>query len=172
MPIWVHGTDKNVHVDFNKCKEDATAAGYKYFALQAGKMVNGEFKGVCFASNDLSSSQRYGKSGNCMAVPGTNNHTGKEWTNFIYGTADVEPPEKPSTIPTTVTPVGCYKDESDRAMPDWVLGNTYSTIDECRSAAAYKGLQYFGLQNVTNGKGICFGTNDEPRAKKYGVSTN
>ena len=85
--------------------------------------------------------------------------------------------EETPAAPTTIKQVGCYKDAADkRAMPDWVLGNTYSTINECQQGAIYKGLKYFGLQNygVNNGRqsGICFGTNDEQSVKQYGIASN
>ena len=181
MPVWVHGENKNVYVSFDKCKQDALAGGWKYFALQDGKLVNGQYVGQCFASNDLTSSQQYGKSGNCNPIVGTDKHAGGQWTNYIYGTEDIEPTGTEAPVPVSVTPlpikqIGCYNDKDNQAMSDWVLGNTYSTIDECQQGAMYKGLKYFGLQNygMNNGRqsGVCFGTNDEQAAKQYGVSSN
>ena len=173
MPVWVHGENKNVYVSFDKCKQDTINGGWKYYSLQDGKLVNGQYVGVCFASNDLVSSQQYGKSGSCNPVIGTDKHAGNAWTNYIYGTDDIEPTGKEAPVPVSAAPVGCYRDQGWQAMPEWVLGNTNVTYDDCRLGAAYKGLKYFGLQNVgSDGKGVCFGTTNDTLPTKFGTSTN
>ena len=173
MPVWVHGQNPNVYVSFDKCKQDAIAGGWKYYALQNGSIVNGQYVGVCFASNDPVASQRYGKSGDCTPIPGTDKHSGNGYTNYIYGVDDIEPTGTEHTMPTTVTPVGCYNDPGWQSMPDWVFGNTNRGFQDCQIGAAYKGLKYFGLQNVgADGKGVCFGTSDDTSPTQFGASTN
>jgi hypothetical protein len=170
MSDFVFGTDKT-YVTFEKCKQGAMDGLWKYFALQDLKVQpDGTYVGQCFVSNDNTKLQQYGRSTNCTPIVGTDKHAGKALSNYVYKLEDK------ATMPMTIKKVGCYNDADKRAMSDWVLGNTYSTFDECKQGALYKGLKYFGLQNhgINNGRpsGVCYGTNDEQAAKQYGISSN
>lgn len=170
MPDMMFGDDKT-YVTFEKCKQGAMDGSWKYFALQnLSTQPDGQHVGQCFASNDLTKLQQYGRATNCTPIIGTDKHAGTIWSNYVYTLEDTP------KAPLTVKQVGCYKDADNRAMSDWVLGNTNSTIDECQQGAMYKGLKYFGLQNygMNNGRqsGVCYGTNNEQAAKQYGVASN
>lgn len=52
------------YMTLEECQREAAIGGYKYFALQHGQS-NG--KAACFASNDLTASQRLGPSVGCTA---------------------------------------------------------------------------------------------------------
>ena len=75
------------YTTFEKCKQTAIDNGSKYFALQDGidRDKDGSLVGVCFTSNDLSATQKYGTATNCKLIPGTANYTGAAWSNYVYG---------------------------------------------------------------------------------------
>ncbi len=62
---------------------------------------------------------------------------------------------------------GCYGDKAEsRAMT--LLNNTPVTFDECQDIAQRGSYKYFGLQDYSNGKAKCYGSNSLDNAKKYG----
>ena len=74
---------------------------------------------------------------------------------------------------STEIEVGCYRDSGQTAMPYWILGNTYSTFQQCKQGAINNRYAYFALQNTgSDNRGVCFGSNNITTAKQYGTSTN
>ena len=73
-------TSNGKYYSFDTCKQYAIDGGYKYYATQNKDKNN---NGWCAASNDLSTSQKYGVANNCFADSSGNN-MGGAWSNAIY----------------------------------------------------------------------------------------
>ena len=74
---------------------------------------------------------------------------------------------------STTNYIGCYKDNTNRAMSNSMTNgsNNYS-YETCKAAATSGGYKYFGLQNVSaDGKAQCFVSNNLNQIQQYGVST-
>ena len=78
MPNWVFG---NTWSTFQQCKQGAIDKRYVYFALQN---VGSDYRGVCFASNDIIAATRFGATSNYTREPGTGKGLGLNDANFIY----------------------------------------------------------------------------------------
>jgi hypothetical protein len=87
MSTWLTSQSPINYVTFETCMQRAKENGHKYFALQDGRQndSNGTFVGACFASNDITATQQYGKTDNCKAIPGTDKFTGMGYSNYVYG---------------------------------------------------------------------------------------
>lgn len=74
---------------------------------------------------------------------------------------------------STTNYIGCYKDNTNRAMPNSMTdGSNNYTYETCKAAATAGGYKYFGLQNVSAaGKAQCFVSNNLIQSQQYGVST-
>lgn len=66
--------------------------------------------------------------------------------------------------------VGCYRyrDDDSRRLPQLLFTSDAATLDNCFSAAAQKGLRYFGLQAGTR----CFAGNDLAAATSLGPAAS
>jgi hypothetical protein len=73
--------------------------------------------------------------------------------------------------PTTAY-VGCYADNSNRAMNAQYSSN-YMSFQDCQQLAQDNGYKYFGLQDYQSGSGIaqCMVSNDLTATTQYGNST-
>merc|ERR1719461_143490 len=94
------------------CYDKCLGAGYSYFAMQhpPGRQ--------CFCSSDLYTSTRYGDASNC------DGQLGGSWANSIHKIG-----AKCETATSQYRNIGCYKDQSARAMSRY-LGNGFS-VDSC-----------------------------------------
>jgi len=75
-------TSNNKYYSFDTCKQYAIDGNYKYYGSQNKDKNN---NGWCVASNDLSSSQKYGIANNCT-TDSSGNYMGGAWSNAIYST--------------------------------------------------------------------------------------
>ena len=75
------------------------------------------------------------------------------------------------------TPIGCWADRAERAMPilegqhPWLTGNYQhreQAIEKCYRVAKGSGYKYFAIQHG----GHCQGSNDINHSRKYGSSNN
>ena len=73
-------TSNNKYYSFDTCKQYAIDGGYKYYGSQNKDKNN---NGWCVASNDLTSSQKYGVANNCTK-DSSGNYMGGGWSNAIY----------------------------------------------------------------------------------------
>jgi hypothetical protein len=73
-------TSNNNYYSFDTCKQYAIDGGYKYYGSQNKDNNN---NGWCVASNDLTSSQKYGVANNCTK-DSSGNYMGGGWSNAIY----------------------------------------------------------------------------------------
>jgi hypothetical protein len=73
-------TSNNKYYSFDTCKQYAIDGGYKYYGSQNKDKNN---NGWCVASNDLTSSQKYGVANNCTQ-DSSGNYMGGAWSNAIY----------------------------------------------------------------------------------------
>ena len=73
---------------------------------------------------------------------------------------------------STTSYIGCYKDNTNRAMSNSMTnGSNNYTYETCKAAATAGGYKYFGLQNVSvDGKAQCFVSNKLNQTQQYGVS--
>ena len=78
----------------------------------------------------------------------------------------------PSSVMQRIpTPIGCYTEKSDRAMPTYLgLG----TFEYCNQNATDKGYKYFALQNGQPGTTVaqCFVSNDIISSQRHGIANN
>lgn len=75
-------TSNNKYYSFDTCKQYAIDGNYKYYGSQNKDKNN---NGWCVASNDLTSSQKYGVANNCT-TDSSGNYMGGGWSNAIYST--------------------------------------------------------------------------------------
>jgi len=73
-------TSNNKYYSFDTCKQYAIDGNYKYYGSQNKDKNN---NGWCVASNDLTSSQKYGVANNC-SKDSSGNYMGGGWSNAIY----------------------------------------------------------------------------------------
>jgi len=64
----------NWGMNVDSCRQTATNSNFKYYAIQAGS--------VCFLSNDINKTKKYGVAGNCSGSGG--NIVGGGWSNSVY----------------------------------------------------------------------------------------
>jgi hypothetical protein len=176
------GTNSNGTYTYEMCKQSAINAGYKYFGLQ--NVNTSTSKGYCAVSNSEPTIKRLGAS----YVPTgmfalwsskTQNQTGNTATLTISGTLDVLNSGGQAIFSTTPGDkvnaggyLGCFRDTSNRAMPNTSNGQ-YLPLEQCKQLAVDKKLTYYGTQNANGGNnGWCSGTNDFSSATKYGIAKN
>jgi len=167
-------------MNFDQCQAYSLNSGNKYFALQS---VNSSGVGNCMTSNDLAGSQING-----IAL---NYNTTALWDSKTYGNnpgstvsfnngsiivlnssgASVFSTPNNSKQPTTY--IGCYGDNSKRAMTVYDGGKQKYNNASCQQAAKSQKAAYYGLQNSTSGQNAqCFTSNNLSQSKKYGVAKN
>jgi hypothetical protein len=78
MPFWVFG---NTYSTFEQCREASIKKRYAYFAIQ---FAQADYRGICYASNNLADAQRFGPYNNYIRHPTTNKGLGLNDANFIY----------------------------------------------------------------------------------------
>ena len=167
---------------YDMCKQASIDGGYKYFALQN---VNTETSmGYCGVSNDaVGVSQK----GTAYAVSGgvplwdskTNNNTGSysyltdQGSLTVYNSSgtSIYNTDNSKSIPSDY--LGCYGDNSNRAIPLQSGGNQKYNYESCNQIAKDQNALYFGLQNSSSGQNAqCGITNDLSSAIKYGIAGN
>lgn len=178
---------KNVgKMDIESCQSYALNSGNQYFGLQS---TDSNGIGNCMVSNDLASSQMYGKASDFKMMPvwaTATNNSGATATLTNTGSLSVLNSAS-SSVYATSNPssgggyVGCYGDRGDRAMDasvikvftsgvgrpegpyDWSM-----TVDKCRTTAINNKYDYYAIQAGS----VCFLSNDINKTMKYGKVGN
>jgi len=175
------GSSSGGSYTYSMCKEAAIASGYRYFALQD---VNPQTsKGYCAVSNDSIAPTKNGTSyvvsgGVALWSSQTAGNTGCSAILTTQGALSVVQNSTNifSTPNSNATPsnfLGCYGDNSNRAMALYNRGAQSYNYDQCSSIAKQTGSKYFGLQNSTSGNNAqCGLSNDLAQTIKYGKAGN
>lgn len=168
---------------YEQCKDAAIENGYQYFALQNVNTTTS--KGFCAVSNSEPSITQYGESKVASKqVPLWSSNTGGQPGNSVIlstigslnvinssGGAIYSSPGSPNALPSNY--LGCYGDNSNRAMGLYNNGNHQYNLAQCQDIANKNGYKYFGLQDSTSGiTAQCALSNDLNQAIKYGKATN
>lgn len=160
------------------CRQNAMEKGYLYFALQQANINSG--KGYCAVSNNLPSA------GNSVIIMKqialwSSNTTGTGNYAFLSPTGTLNIINNEKTIfstPNDTTPpsnyIGCYTDQSNRAIPLLKDGNSWNNnYESAFSYASSNNINYFSIQAANqDGYGQAGFTNDITSATKYGKATN
>jgi hypothetical protein len=166
---------------YSMCEQAAINSGYKYFALQN---VNADSsQGYCAVSNDGIASTKNGtaytvKSQTALWASNTSGQSGNT-CSFSNGSLNVLNSSGAAVFSTpnkTAQPsnyIGCYKDQSNRAMTMYNKGLQMYNNKTCQKAASSIGSEYYALQNSKNGQNAqCFTSSNLNQSKKYGIATN
>jgi len=166
---------------YSMCEQAAINSGYKYFALQN---VNADSsQGYCAVSNDGIASTKNGtaytvKSQTALWASNTSGQSGNT-CSFSNGSLNVLNSSGAAVFSTpnkTAQPsnyIGCYKDQSNRAMTMYNKGVQMYNNKTCQQAASSIGAEYYALQNSKNGQNAqCFTSSNLSQSKKYGIATN
>ena len=178
--VKVMNSDSNVvngNYTFEMCKQAAIGEGYKYFALQSANPSTG--KGYCAVSNDLiaptSKGTSYAISG-AIPIWSSNTNSGISASLANNGSLTVNNSggasifQTPNNIKIAPNYLGCYGDQGNRAMSQYVGDMTY---DQCLQQAKSRNQKYFGLQYAVNPPvAQCFLSNDIGSTTKYGLAGN
>ena len=166
---------------YSMCEQAAINGGYNYFALQ--NVNTSSSQGYCAVSNDGIAST---KNGNANAVTSqtalwsskTSGQSGNT-CSFSNGSLNVLNSSGAAVFSTpnnTKAPsnyIGCYKDQSNRAMTMYNKGSQMYNNKTCQQAASSIGAEYYALQNSKNGQNAqCFTSSNLGQSKKYGIATN
>ena len=166
---------------YDMCKQAAIDGGYKYFGLQT---VNTETStGYCAVSNDaVGVSQKgtaYAVSGGVALWDSKTNNTGSyayltdQGSLTVYNSAGASIYNTDNSKAQPSDYLGCYGDNSNRAIPLQSGGNQKYSYESCKQIATDKNALYFGLQNSSSGQNAqCGITNDLSSARKYGIAGN
>ena len=167
-------------MNFEQCQTYAVNTSNEYFGLQS---VDNTGVGNCMISNDLASSQVYGSALNYIYTPlwdsktyGNNPGSTMSFNNGSInvlnssGAAIFATPNN-TTQPTNY--IGCYADQSTRAMQLYNNGSQQYNNSQCQQVAQSQGATYYGLQNSVSGQNAqCVLSNDLSQAQQYGVAGN
>ena len=160
----------------------AIEQGYQFFALQ--NVNTNTSKGYCAVSNSEPAISQYdtakipnklvalwsSKTANQPGNTAILSNTGSLQVINSSGTVVYSSPgtnAKPSNY------LGCYGDNSKRAMSIYDNGNQQYNYSQCKSIANKGGYKYFGLQNSTSGTNAqCNLSKNLEKTIKYGMATN
>jgi hypothetical protein len=166
---------------YDMCKQAAIDGGYKYFGLQN---VNTETSmGYCAVSNDsvgvVQKGIAYAISGGVALWDSKTNGSGSSASLTSQGTLTVYNSSSTAVFNTDSSKaqpsdyLGCYGDNSSRAIPLQSGGNQKYNYESCKQIAQDQKSLYFGLQNSSSGQNAqCGITNDLSSARKYGIAGN
>lgn len=173
----------NGNFTYNDCMQTAIQQGYQFFALQ--NVNTNTSKGYCAVSNSEPAISQFGlaKVPNKMVALWSSNTGGQPGNSAILSTtgslkvinssggAIYSSPGAPNALPSNY--LGCYGDNSNRAMGLYNNGNHQYNLAQCQDIANKNGYKYFGLQDSTSGiTAQCALSNDLSQAIKYGKATN
>jgi len=172
--------DGFVYVTFDECQEYALTKGYKYFGIQDSKL---DGTARCLVSNDLATSKMYGNALTYKNIAlwssNINDHSGisailthngslsvlKSGGSYVYSSPYLN--SNPSNY------LGCYLDNSNRAMTMYNNGSQKYNYEQCKNIATQNGYKLFGLQNSTSGTNAqCTLSNSIEQTHKYGKAGN
>jgi hypothetical protein len=166
---------------YDMCQQAAINEGYNFFALQ--NMDPSTSQGYCAVSNDGIASTTKGKSfiaSKQIPLWSSDTNISGSYANFNNGSISIINPSGASvfsTPNTTTQPsnyIGCYADQSTRAMTLlYNNGSQQYTNSECQSIAQSQNATYYGLQNSTSGQNAqCSLSSNLAQTQQYGVASN
>ncbi|EFJ47699.1 hypothetical protein VOLCADRAFT_91721 [Volvox carteri f. nagariensis] len=150
LPERLADNDPNMSVSY--CRNLAKAAGLPYFGVEYGQ--------ECYGGSDMEIATRLGRSSNCThsCSGDTSQICGGDWAVNIYET---------SPIATSEGYIGCFVDNADRVLPQYLAVYDYRmSLSYCRGLAKAAGLPYFGVEYGQE----CYGGSDMARAVSLGPS--
>lgn len=168
-------------MNYAQCQSYAVNSANQYFGLQG---VDGNGNGNCMVSNDLAGSQINGQAVNynttaLWASNTTVNNPGSTASLTISGTLSVLNSSGAAIFatPNTSTPpsnyIGCYAEQSTRAMQLYNNGSQQYNNLQCQQIAQSQGMTYYGLQNSNSGQNAqCTLSSNLGDAQQYGVANN
>jgi hypothetical protein len=166
---------------YSMCKQAAISGGYQYFALQ--NVNTGNSQGYCAVANDGISPTQNGKayivkSQTALWSSQTSGQPGNT-CSFNNGSLSVLNSSGAAVFATpndTAQPsnyIGCYADQSTRAMPLYNNGSQQYSNSQCQQIAQEQGATYYGLQDSTSGTNAqCALSSNLSQAQQYGVASN
>jgi hypothetical protein len=172
-----------IDTSFNsqQCEQSAINYGYSFYALQ--NVDASSSTGTCYASNNQTKIQSLGISNAVTSQTAlwsskTSGQSGNT-CSFSNGSLNVLNSSGAAVFSTpnnTKAPsnyIGCYKDQSNRAMTMYNKGSQMYNNKTCQQAASSIGAEYYALQNSKNGQNAqCFTSSNLGQSKKYGIATN
>jgi hypothetical protein len=170
-----------VLTSWEECRQKAIENGYQYFALQESNITAGT--GYCAVSNSLPSASYMGNSNsiNKMIALWSSNTTGSGNYALLSKSGTLNVINNDKTIYSTPNDgtaasnyIGCYTDQTERAIPLLEDGNSWNNnYDSAFSYATTNKMNYFSIQAANNdGYGQAGFTNDLAAATKYGKAAN
>jgi hypothetical protein len=168
-------------MNFEQCQSYAVNSSNQYFGLQG---VDGNGNGNCMISNDLAGSQINGQAVNYNTTAlwdskTYGNNPGSTASLTISGTLSVLNANgaavfaTPNTTATPSSYIGCYADQSTRAMQLYNNGSQEYNNSECQQIAQSQGATYYGLQDSASGQNAqCTLSSNLGEAQKYGLANN
>jgi hypothetical protein len=167
-------------MNYEQCQNYALNSGNKYFGIQS---VDNNGVGNCMTSNDLAGSQINGEAVNYKIMPlwdsktyGNNPGSTMSFNNGSIGVLNSSGAAVFATPNDTAQPsnyIGCYKDNSKRAMPMYDKGRHKYNNESCQEAAETAGATYYGIQDSKSGQNAqCAFSSDLGQAQKYGLANN
>lgn len=171
-------------MSFEQCQSNALITGNQFFGLQG---VDNYGNGNCMVSNDLAGSQRYGEGvvytntvlWHTNTGSGQSSDTGSMATMTVTGALSVLNSSGQAIFNTdnsSAQPsnyLGCYADQSERAMALYNNGSQEYNLQECEDIAKQQNVAFFGLQNSTSGTNAqCVTGNSWSDTFKYGKAGN
>ena len=151
---WVNNGSQTYSVQ--QCYEYALNNGYTFFGLQNGSNPS---NAQCFVSNDYTQSTEYGESPerNTRYSSEDREFYGGPWANAIY------------YITGAANNLGCFANNSN--SPPMTVLSENSDFASCQNEAQSTGYTFFGLGGGGPGQATCYGSQNEPESKQYGVYT-
>ena len=171
------------------CQDYAMNNGYQYYAIQDANTAG---VGYCAVSNNLIAATQYGESttinaqniiwsSNTQGQPGNSATLNNSGSLVVINTSASTVYSSPNSGSYPTNYVGCYADQSSRALPNAVTNGAVvsangpysynSSVQSCQQAAQANNMSYFGLQNSTiEGEAVCFIGDNDPT--QYGPATN
>jgi hypothetical protein len=167
-------------MNYEQCQNYALNSGNKYFGIQS---VDNNGVGNCMTSNDLAGSQINGEAVNYKIMPlwdsktyGNNPGSTMSFNNGSIGVLNSSGAAVFATPNDTAQPsnyIGCYGDNSKRAMSLYNKGSQQYSNSQCQQIAQEQGATYYGLQNSTSGTNAqCTLSSNLGQAQQYGVAKN
>jgi len=168
-------------MNFEQCQSYAVNSGNQYFGLQG---VDSNGNGNCMISSDLAGSQINGQALSYNQIPlwdskTTGNNPGSSALLTISGTLSVLNTSGAAVFATpnaTTSPssyIGCYADQSTRAMQLYNNGSQQYSNSQCQQVAQSQGATYYGLQDSSSGENAqCVLSSNLSEVQKYGLANN
>jgi hypothetical protein len=166
---------------YDMCEQSAINGGYQYFALQ--NVNTDSSKGYCAVSNDEITSTKNGKAfvvskqidlwNSKTAGQSGNTCSFNNGSINILNSSGAAVFATPNTTAQPSNYIGCYADQSARAMALYNKGSQQYNNSECQQIAQSQNASYFGLQNSTSGQNAqCVLSSNLSQAQQYGVAKN